>query len=129
MMTSAQVVETSVSDHYLQNCLNKILLLSPKTVFHSYTLHSYSHVFFFFFSAPRPCCNSWLARSTLEFCRICHRRAHPRHEDYWSFLLKGSFVVVCLFFGPFFIFLANTILKRLYCAPCSYTRMVSDMLL
>ena len=43
MMTSAQVVETAVNDHYLQNCLNKILLLSPKTVLHSHMFYSYSH--------------------------------------------------------------------------------------
>ena len=44
MMTSAQVVETAVNDHYLRNCLNKILLLSPKTVLHSHMLYSYSHL-------------------------------------------------------------------------------------
>ena len=32
-MTSTQVVEIAVSDHYLQNWLNKILLLSPKRFF------------------------------------------------------------------------------------------------
>ena len=43
MMTSVQIVETAVNDYYLQNCLSKILLLSPKTVLQSHMLYSCSH--------------------------------------------------------------------------------------
>ena len=108
MMTSAQLVETSVSDHYLQNCLNKILLLSPKTVFHSYALHFYSHVWcIIFFQLQDLAVTSGLRYPRLNFAESViegHiQDIKTTDRSYLRVVLWFSFLCP-MFLGPFLYF-------------------------
>ena len=110
MTTSIQVVEIAVSDHYLQNCLNKILLLSPKTVFHSYTLHSYKKKTIvtsdvqFFFQLQDLAVTSGLRDPRLNFAESVIEGHIPDMKttgrSYLRVVLWFSFLCP-MFFGPF----------------------------
>ena len=115
MMTSAQLVETSVSDHYLQNCWNKILLLSPKTVFHSYALHSYSHVWcIIFFQLQDLAVTPNLRDPRLNFAESViegHiQDIKTTDRSYLRVVLWFSFLCP-MFFGPFLYFWVLQYLK------------------
>ena len=119
MMTSTQVVEIAVSDHYLQNCWSKILLLSPKTVFHSYTLHSYkknySHVWcIVFFQLQDLAVTSGLRDPRLNFAESVIEGHIPDMKttgrSYLRVVLWFSFLCP-MFFGPFLYFWVLQYLK------------------